>query len=104
MVIQVKNYIVEDERGALRLGQSGVSLDSVVIAYEEGLTAEAIQEQYPALSLEEVYGGIAFYLANRDEVHCYLQQQEQRWDNLRQRVEKSPSPLIERLRAIRNRS
>ncbi len=40
MVIQVKNYVFEDEHGALRAGQSGVSLDSVVIAYQEGLTAE----------------------------------------------------------------
>ena len=104
MVIQVKNYVLEDEHGALRVGQSGVSLDSVVIAYQEGLTAEAIQEQYPTLSLEEVYGGIAFYLANGDEVHRYLQQQHQRWEELRQKVAKNPSPVVQRLSAMRKRS
>jgi uncharacterized protein (DUF433 family) len=104
MVIQVKSYILEDEQGALRVGQSGVSLDSVVIAYQEGLTAEAIQEQYPALSLEEVYGGITFYLANRSEVHEYLKQQDERWQELRQTLEKNSVPVVERLRATRNRS
>ena len=102
-MIQMKNYVIEDEQGALRVGQSGVSLDSVVIAYREGLTAEAIQEQYPSLTLEEVYGGIAFYLANRDEVHDYLKQQDQRWEELRQKVDANPSPVVERLRAMRNR-
>jgi uncharacterized protein (DUF433 family) len=103
-VIQVKSYVREDEQGALRLGESGVSLDSVVIAYQEGLTAEAIQEQYPALSLEDVYGGIAFYLANRDEVHRYLERQEQKWEELRKKIAQNPSPVVERLRAMRNHS
>ena len=104
MVIQVKNYVSEDAHGALRVGQSDVSLDSIVIAYQEGLIAEAIQEQYPALSLEQVYGGIAFYLANKDEVDRYLKLQEQRWDELRQTVSKNPGLVVERLRSMRQRS
>jgi uncharacterized protein (DUF433 family) len=99
----VKNYVQEDERGALRIGASGVSLDSVVIAFHDGLTAEAIQEQYPALNLEEVYGGITFYLANRAEVDSYLQRQEQRWQEVRQKLATTPSSVVERLRAIRDR-
>jgi uncharacterized protein (DUF433 family) len=99
----VKSYVRQDEEGAFRIGASDVSLDSVVIAHQEGLTAEAIQEQYPSLSLEEVYGGITFYLANRSEVDKYLQQQEQRWQEVRQKLANTPSPVVERLRAIRDR-
>jgi len=51
-----------------------------VIAFQQGHSAETIQQLYPALSLEEVYGAIAFYLANRDEVDQYLERQEQLWD------------------------
>lgn len=86
------------------MGQSGVSLDSVVIAYQDGLTAEGIQEQYPALTLEEVYRGIAVYLANCAEMDAYLKRQAQRWEELRQKTAKNPSPVVERLRAMRNRS
>jgi uncharacterized protein (DUF433 family) len=103
MVIQTKNYVFEDKQGALRVGQSDVSLDSVVIAYQEGLTAEAIQEQYPTLTLEEVYGAIAFYLANREEVHRYLEKQDRRWEQLRKKLAENPSPVVERLRAMRSR-
>ncbi len=100
-MIPSKVYVHEDEQGALRVGSTGVSLDSVVHAFQQGHSAETIREQYPALSLEDVYGAIAFYLANRDEVQRYLERQEQRWQEPRQRVEQSPSPVVERLRALR---
>jgi len=61
---------------------------------------ETIREQYSALSLEEVYGAVAFYLANKDEVDQYLRQQEQRWDEFRRKAEQNPNPVVERLRAL----
>ena len=64
-MISSKRYVEEDSQGALRVGSLGVSLDSVVIAFQQGHSAETIEQLYPALSLEEVYGAIAFYLANR---------------------------------------
>jgi uncharacterized protein (DUF433 family) len=35
-------------------------IDSVVAAFWRGDSAEAIREQYPALSLEQVYGAVAY--------------------------------------------
>ncbi|MBM3760202.1 MAG: DUF433 domain-containing protein [Acidobacteria bacterium] len=37
-----------------------VSLDSVVLLFREGLSAESIVESYPSLSLEQVFGALAF--------------------------------------------
>ena len=96
-----KQYVERDEQGTFRVGRLGVSLDSVVIAFQQGHPAESIQQQYPALSLEEVYGAIAFYLANRKDVHEYFARQEQRWDEMRQRIEQNPSPVVARMRATR---
>ncbi len=48
-------------------------LDSIVASFEQGYSAETIQQQYPALSLEEVYGAIAWYPANAGEVSQYLE-------------------------------
>jgi uncharacterized protein (DUF433 family) len=70
-VILSRTYVAEDTDGALRVGALGVSLDSVVIAFQQGHSAETIQQLYPALSLEEMYGAITFYLANRDAVDQY---------------------------------
>lgn len=99
-MVQGKTYVRENEHGGLRVGELDVSLDSVVIAYQQGHTAETMQQLYPALSLEEVYGAIAFYLANQDEVHQYLQRQEGRWEQLRQAAPQKPSPVVARLRAV----
>ena len=97
-----KQYVEQDEQGIFRVGRLGVSLASVVIAFQQGHPAESIQQQYSALTLEEVYGAIAFYLANRNDVHEYLARQEHRWDEVRQQIEQNPSPVVERLRTARH--
>ena len=52
---------------------SRVSLDSVIRAFHDGLSPEAIsRECFPAISLEQAYGAIAFYLANRSELDACL--------------------------------
>jgi uncharacterized protein (DUF433 family) len=97
----VKNYVTADEHGVLRIGSTRVSLDSVVYAFQLGHSPETIQDQYPALSLEEVYGTVAFYLGNRGEVEDYLRRQEQRWEEIRQEFEREPSPMMQRLRKLK---
>jgi uncharacterized protein (DUF433 family) len=100
-MISAKNYVEEDAQGALRVGSLGVSLDSVVIAFEQGHSAETIQQLYPALNLEEVYGAIAYYLANRDVVHQYLKRQDELWDQVRKSTAQNPNPVVQRLRALK---
>jgi uncharacterized protein (DUF433 family) len=99
-MVDAKRYLNPDGHGVLRVGQTRVSLDSVVYAFRQGHAPETIRQQYSALSLEEVYGAIACYLANKDEVDQYLQQQEQRWDEFRREAEQNPSPVVERLRSL----
>lgn len=65
---------VEKRESAYKLVGSRVSLDSIVHQFLSGLTAEDIARSFPVLSLEQVYGAIAFYLANRPEVDAYLEQ------------------------------
>jgi hypothetical protein len=42
--------LVADIDGAVRVAKTQVTLDSVVAAFQDGLTAEEITEQYPARS------------------------------------------------------
>jgi uncharacterized protein (DUF433 family) len=99
-MVDAKTYINADDHGVLRVGQTRVSLDSVVYAFRQGHAPETIRQQYSAPTLEEVYGAIAYYLANKDEVDQYLERQEQRWDEFRRKAEQNPSPVVERLRAL----
>jgi hypothetical protein len=84
----------------MRVGKTRVMLDAVVAGFEQGHSPETIQQQFPALSLEEVYGAITFYLAHRDEVQAYLKRQKAFWEALRAEAEKQVSPVVKRLRAL----
>jgi uncharacterized protein (DUF433 family) len=94
-----KAYVHQDKFSVWRVGDTRVSLDSVAIAFDQGHSAETIQQQYPALSLEEVYGTIAFYLANQEEIREYLKKQDQIWEEERRKNRTAPNPVMERLRA-----
>ena len=62
-----KDYI-EHREGSFYLIGSRVPLARVVYEFQNGAAPEAIRFDYPALSLEQVYGAIAFYLANKEYV------------------------------------
>jgi uncharacterized protein (DUF433 family) len=77
--------------GIVRVSGTRVTLDTVVGAFIDGATPEAIAQQYPSLSLADVYTVISYYLRNRVDVDAYLaagqaaaaqikQQNEIRWD------------------------
>ena len=95
-----KTYVWADAQGALRVGETRVSLDSVLAGFFRGDAPETIQRCYPALSLEAVYGAIAHYLANRQEVDAYLARQDALWRRARDEAEASRAPVIDRLRAV----
>lgn len=63
---------VEMREGGYYVTGSRVSLDSLVYAFLAGQTAEAIGQAFPAVTLEQVYGALTYYLANRQAVDEYL--------------------------------
>ena len=93
------DYVTTDEHGVMRVGQTRVMFDSVLASFHEGCSAETIAQQYPELSLEEIYGAIAFYLGHRDIVDSYLVRQDEIWRQKREAAERSASPVVARLRA-----
>ncbi len=61
-----------------------ISLDSVVYAFRRGQSPESIRHSFPLLTLEEIYGAIAFYLANQTEIDGYLIREETEFEAMRQ--------------------
>lgn len=94
------SYVRDDEHGVKRVGNTHVMLDSIVAAFQQGHSAETIVQQYPAVTLEQVYGAITYYLANKSEVDRYLQRQDEVWKRERARAEQTVSPVLARLRNI----
>lgn len=97
-----KAYVRTDSSGAMRVGDTRVSLDSIVAAFESGHSPETIHEQFPALTLEAVYGAIAYYLANTAEVGAYLDRQEELWSKWRATTAAKVPAVVQRLRARRS--
>lgn len=69
--------------GVLRIGDTRVSLDSVIIAFNLGATPEQIVQDYDTLTLSEVYASISYYLQNREEVDTYLAERDRQNEELR---------------------
>ncbi len=61
-----------DAAGVLRVGDTRVSLDSVIAAFHNGATPEEIVQQYDALSLADVYAVIGYYLEHQADIDSYL--------------------------------
>jgi len=78
-----KNY-VEKRDGGYWVAETRVSLDSIVLAFLDGLSPETIAvECFPVLTLEQVYGAITYYLAHRSDIDDYLQQVDAEFEILR---------------------
>jgi uncharacterized protein (DUF433 family) len=82
--------LTDDGGGGLRVTGTRVSLDSILGAYNRRETPEGIAEDYPAVSLAQVYAVIAFYLRHREEVDGYLRRREAEAQELRRQIEARP--------------
>ena len=97
----MSEYITKLENGAYRIANTRVSLDSIIYAFWDGETPETIARHFPAVQLEQVYGAIAFYLANRQEVNDYMQQGEIEFEKLSQEWRKKNAALYKKLEKAR---
>jgi uncharacterized protein (DUF433 family) len=93
-----------DNTGTVRVGDSRVTLDVLVSAYEGGMEPEAIVRAYDTLNLADVHGAIAYYLRHREEVQAYLRRREEEAARLRKLIEANqpPRPTREELLARRS--
>ena len=96
-----KEYI-EERAGSYYIAGTRVSLDSIVHAFRRGESPETICQNFELLRLEEVYGAIAYYLANQADIDAYLIRQNEKWGEGRRNAEPLPSDLRERLMRARD--
>jgi uncharacterized protein (DUF433 family) len=64
--------LVPGADGVMRVGGTRVTLDTILAAFSKGATAEEIAQQYPSVSLADVYQVIAYSLRHTPEVEAYL--------------------------------
>jgi uncharacterized protein (DUF433 family) len=69
--------------GALRVGSTRVTVETVLGTFRTGVSPEEIVHRYPALELADVYGVIAHYLRHRPAFDQYLDECERQAEQLR---------------------
>lgn len=91
-----KEYI-EERNGSYYVAGTRISLDSIVHAFRRGESPETICQNFELLRLEEVYGAVAYYLANQSDIDAYLIRQDEKGAEGRRNAEPLPADLRERL-------
>ena len=89
-----------DADGVLRIGNTRVTLDTIVAGFMEGATAEELVQQYPSVQLADVYYVIGYYLRRRSEVEAYLNRRRQQAQQVRQQNESRFDPMGVRERLL----
>jgi uncharacterized protein (DUF433 family) len=99
--ILTKQY-VEQQDQAYWIEGTRISPDSVVYGFLNGESPESIAQDFPLLKLEQVYGGIAFYLTNRELIDNYLKAGEAEFEILRQSLRAKNPLLYQKLKAAQD--
>jgi len=95
------NDYIERREGGYYVAGTRVSLDSVVYAFRGGDSAETIQQNFPSLTLEQVYGAVAFYLAHHAEIDANIREGEEELDRTVQPVSRRKPEAYARLQRAR---
>jgi len=93
-----------EESGTVRVGNTRVTLDTIIYAYKGGDSPEQIAEGFDTVPLADIYAVINYYLRHREEVEAYLERRELEAAEIRARWEAMhpQNGLRERLLARRN--
>jgi hypothetical protein len=63
-----------------------------------------VTECFPVLTLEQVYGAIAYYLAHRAKIDAYLEQADTEFEALRQKTHGADPGFTRKLAEARRRA
>jgi len=92
---------IEERNGGLYVAGTRVSLDSVVILFQEGASPEKIVQSFSTLKLSQVYGAIAYYLENEQAINEYIAEGEREFERSAIPLSQANPDLYARLEAAR---
>src|SRR5262244_3517312 len=96
-VAMQEGLYVEYRDNVYRVAETRVALDSIIRRFWEGDVPEAILQSFPVLTLEQVYGAIAYYLRHQARIDTYLQQAQAEQEAVVEHLRHQNRALHERL-------
>ena len=97
-----REYITKRD-GEYYVAGTRVTLASIVHEFLDGASPETIVEDFDSLRLEQVYGAIAYYLANQAQIDAHVAQRARNYEKARRRQPPLNPVLRERLNRARRR-
>jgi uncharacterized protein (DUF433 family) len=97
-----RKYVVQ-RNGGYYVAGTRVSLDSIAYGFRAGASPETIRQNFPSLTLEQVYGAIAYYLAHEAAVDANIRAGEVAFDRLVPPLRQSKPELYRRLQRCREK-
>ncbi|HEY7343517.1 MAG TPA: DUF433 domain-containing protein [Ktedonobacterales bacterium] len=68
---------VESREGNLYVGQSRVTLQTLIEAWQSGRTPEQLHDSFPTVPLVAIYGAITYYLEHKDEADAFFRESDE---------------------------
>ncbi len=96
--------LAADADGVIRVAGTRLPLDNIVIAFNQGATAEEIFQKFPVVSLADIYAVISYYLHHRTEIDAYLEIRNTKTQEIKDRHETEFSSQKIRARLLARRS
>jgi uncharacterized protein (DUF433 family) len=101
-IMQLEDYFEILEPDDIRVKGTRIGIETVLYEYLHGSRSpEEIAARYPALSLEQVYATITWYLHNQDATNAYLGRWLEGARRVRDEQAKHPSAGLEKLRRLK---
>ena len=76
--------------GRLRIDGTRITVNQIAVLYKQGYNAEEIADQYPHLTMAQVYAALSHYHANQEEIEADLTAEEQEAKGLEQEYQNTP--------------
>ncbi len=86
-----------DETGTIRVGNTRITLDVLLGYLLGGVSPEQVVSEawYPALSLADVYGALAYYYRHQAELDDYLRHRREEADQRQKEIEATQPTFAE---------
>lgn len=99
--IPMQDYLEFIPPSTIRLKGHRIGLEHIVERFVEGYSPEQISEDFPGVSLTQIYAVITFYLHQKTFVEQYMAKIEQQAEAAYQAWLTNPSPVSLRMRQLK---
>ncbi|MBE9121027.1 DUF433 domain-containing protein [Tychonema sp. LEGE 07199] len=79
--------------GRPRIAGTRMSVQSIAIDYKAGMTPEKIAEEFPHLTLSQIYAALAYYYANQNQIDADIAAENAEWERLEAEYTTKIKPL-----------